>query len=185
MLLSRIGYALTALAAIAALLLSIPAFFLLVTPDSDPPGQADALLVLGPPNDRIRYAEQIMTQGYAGTLVISNPASHVGDPAPCEAQRAYKIVCFDPEPATTRGEARALRRLAAEHGWDSVQVLTVPWHFSRARIVLERCYDGRLSLTPYEQSLPIFSLSRPARSWAYLFTYESAALIQAALTEDC
>ena len=52
--------------------------------------------------------------------------------------------CFVPDPPTTKGEGRELRRLAAQYGWRTVIVVTFRPHISRARFILEQCFDGDL-----------------------------------------
>ena len=57
-----------------------------------------------------------------------------------------RLVCFRADPISTRGEARALDRLARERGWDDVVVVTSDFHVFRARLILERCFGERLRL---------------------------------------
>lgn len=105
------------------------------------------------------------------------------EPAACKERRAYRVVCFNPEPVTTQGEARALQRLSARYGWKSVNVLTAEFHVTRARVILERCYKGDLRMIAHRQDRPLFSLTR--NSWAYIYAYETAAFIKVAANQDC
>jgi hypothetical protein len=49
-----------------------------------------------------------------------------------------------PAPYSTRGEAEAFARLADRRGWRSVVVVSSRYHLLRARMLFERCYDGKV-----------------------------------------
>lgn len=157
-----------AMGAISSGLSAIVGLFLYVAPASDAPKHADVLFVLGPPDGRMKYAEQLMDQGYAGTIVVSVPLNKDGNPSfdLCHERRASRIVCFSPDPFTTQGEARVLESLSQENGWNSADVLTAQFHISRARVMVQRCYKGDLSMVAYGHTLPLLSLTNPAGSWA-------------------
>jgi uncharacterized SAM-binding protein YcdF (DUF218 family) len=168
------------------MLWAVTGLFLYVVPAVDAPRHADVLFVLAPQGDRTRYAEQLMDQGYAGTLAISAPRDTAGSSALCNEKRAYKTVCFDPDPVTTQGEARALQSLSEEHGWKSADVLTAQFHVTRARVLLQRCYTGDLGMIAYRQELPLLVLPHVGQSsWAYHYVYETAAFVKVALNQDC
>jgi hypothetical protein len=172
--------------ATALLLGAATGLFLYVAPATDAPRYADVLLVLAPQGDRTRYAEQLMDQGYAGTLAISAPEDKDGSSALCKEKRAYRIVCFKPDPVTTQGEARALQSLSEEYGWKSANVLTAQFHVTRATVLVQRCYKGDLSMIEYRQELPLLVLPYLGRSsWAYHYAYETAAFVKVALNPDC
>lgn len=61
-----------------------------------------------------------------------------------ETDVGFNLICFRPDPSTTRGEGRVLSRLAEEDGWPRVMVVTTRPHISRARYILEQCFDGEL-----------------------------------------
>lgn len=161
--------------------------FLYVAPASDTPKNADVLFVLGPPDSRMTYAEKLMDQGYAGTLAISVPLNEQGTPelALCNERRAYRIICFHTEPFTTQGEARELQRLSQENGWKSADVLTAQFHVTRARMIVQRCYDGALSMVAYRAKLPLVSFTEPEASWVYQYAYQTAAFLKVAINEEC
>jgi uncharacterized SAM-binding protein YcdF (DUF218 family) len=172
--------------ATALLLWAVTGLALYVVPATDAPRHADVLFVLAPQGDRTRYAEQLMDQGYAGTLAISAPRDTAGSSALCNEKRAYRIVCFDPDPVTTQGEARALQSLSEEHGWKSADVLTAQFHVTRARVLLQRCYTGDLGMIAYRQELPLLVLPYVGQSsWAYHYMYETAAFVKVALNPNC
>src|SRR5205823_5133085 len=48
-----------------------------------------------------------------------------------EGPTRYRVLCFVPQPYSTRGEARAIARLAVQHGWRRVIVVTSTFHVTR------------------------------------------------------
>ena len=60
--------------------------------------------------------------------------------------KGFRVLCFDPKPYSTRGEARGIARLAQHHGWRTVDVVTSRYHVFRARMIIERCYHRRLRM---------------------------------------
>jgi uncharacterized SAM-binding protein YcdF (DUF218 family) len=119
----------------------------------DPPQHADAVVVLsGGLNRRLDPALALMQRGVAPVLAIS-AAQHdrkwkkarrlcAGEEGPLR----YRVLCFQPVPYSTRGEARAIGRLARAHGWHRVVVVTSTFHTTRARMLIARCYRDRLWL---------------------------------------
>jgi uncharacterized SAM-binding protein YcdF (DUF218 family) len=143
----RIGIGLGALlvAFVAATL------FLFVFPHTDPPGHADAVVVLsGGGNGRLNPALRLMDEGVAPTLAISGAGL---DPKYLKAKRlcahhpsGYRLICFDPKPYSTVGEAEAIARMARSHGWRRVVAVTSTYHVYRARMLIKRCYHGGLAM---------------------------------------
>src|SRR5689334_14872552 len=115
-----------AAAAVLALVWAVAGYFLFVDPQADSPRNADVLFVLAPAERSLDYAQELMRQGYAPTLAVSVPLLNSGtnNPAICSARRPYRVICFDPDPVTTQGEARALAKLSHKNGWTSAAVLT-------------------------------------------------------------
>lgn len=174
------------LASVVAAVWAVVGYSLYVDPEVDRPGQSDVLLVLAPvPDDRLDYAEWLMEQGHADMLAVSVPSSAANGPTAkiCDQQRSYPVVCFEPGPVTTRGEARALRDLAETHGWRSADVLTAQSHASRTRVLMERCFNGVLHVIPERQQLPPVSLN--TNSWVYRYLYETAAFVKVVATTKC
>lgn len=149
-------------------------------PAADDTQHADVLFVLAPSADRINHAEALMDKGIAKTLVISAPQGEGARPTPalCDEKRRFRIICFQPDPVTTQGEARAFKRLADEHGWQSAALLTGQFHVTRARVILERCYSADLSVVAFWHDLPPASL-------AYHFVYETGAFAKVAFNHEC
>jgi uncharacterized SAM-binding protein YcdF (DUF218 family) len=121
--------------------------FLFVLPDSDPiPARADAIVVLaGGRGHRLGKGLELWRRAVAPTLVISDGRAEGWE----EANRLCKqaqVVCFRPDPYSTRGEAEWTGREAARRGWRSVVVVTSTYHVRRSRLIFGRCFKGRLSL---------------------------------------
>lgn len=165
----------------------VAGFFLFVTPQSDRPVHADVLFVLGPPDQRLEYAEKLMREGYAPTLAVSVPRREDGefDAEICKAERTYRIVCFYPQPFTTQGEARALRDLSSMYGWKKANVITPPFHLVRAKAILSRCYTGEMHMVADRRVLPPIALHHIKDSWAYHYVYQTAAFVKLALNPGC
>lgn len=123
-----------------------------VSPHVNKLEHADAVVVLGGPfvDGRLDYAKRLVDEQYADTLVISNGAER-DDPThwPCTGfeSAAAAVRCFIPEPDTTQGEAREIRGYAEQYGWTKIIVVTSSYHVSRARMIIERCFDGQVMMT--------------------------------------
>ena len=113
------------------------------------PPHADAIVVLSGGRERLPPALALVRRGVARTLAISSvsrtrhwPLGH----RLCAARRyaGATVLCFDAEPYSTRGEARAVARLALERHWSRVVVVTSRFHVTRARMIFRRCYHGGL-----------------------------------------
>lgn len=152
-----------------------------VNPQIDELRHADAILVIGGHGfDRYPYGMTLAWQKWAPNLVLSN--GQTGDTwlnrFCSEPPAEFKVYCFAPEPATTLGEARAIKKLAAEHNWHSLIVVTARPHISRARLILERCFSGEISMV--EGPDPI-----SWRRWIYEYVYQTAGFIRAMFERDC
>ncbi|MCI0139993.1 YdcF family protein [Arthrobacter bambusae] len=183
----RLFFRSIAVVATLAIVWAVAGIFLYVAPPSDEPQHADVLFVLGPPDQRMVYAEQLMQQGYAPTLAVSSPVDQHGrfEAGICGDHRSYRIICFNPDPFTTQGEARALKNLSVQYGWKSANVLTAQFHVTRARVIVSRCYTGDLQMVADRRSLPVISLINPTDSWAYQYLYQTAAFVKVAIHPSC
>ena len=155
--------------------------FLFVWPADDEPRSADAIVVLaGGKKQRLEKALELVGDGVARTLVISDGR----DPDWPEANRLcngarpeLEVVCFRPDPYSTRGEARGVKRLAAEKGWKHLAVVTSTSHVFRARLLFERCLPG---------DVDVVAAGHRARLLANALVFESLKLAYAeALARDC
>jgi hypothetical protein len=164
---------------ISAVLAGLPAY---VRPQVDPLRHADAILVLGgAAYGRYPFGFELGVQGWAPMVVVSNP-NGARDPwlnQVCAAPHpVVDLRCFVPDPPTTKGEGRELRRLAAQYHWRTVIVVTYRPHISRARFILEHCFDGDLIM-----------VASPAHisplNWALEYVYQTAGYVRAALQPGC
>lgn len=135
-----------ALAPVVAVVALTPPLFL--RPALDRPSRADAVVVLGPGRHGERFAEamRLMRRRVAPILVVSEssrPARWPLERALCARRDA---ICFRARPFNTRGEAREVARLARRRRWRRLVVVTSTYHVTRARLLYERCFDGRIDV---------------------------------------
>jgi uncharacterized SAM-binding protein YcdF (DUF218 family) len=164
---------------IVVVIAGLPVF---VRPQIDRLRHADAILILGGFGDyRYSFGLELAAQGWAPDLVVSNPrgASDVWERNFCATPPTrLDLHCFMPDPITTKGEARELRRLASQYGWRTVIVVTFQPHISRARFILEQCFDGDLIMVASPAHIP------PPR-WAFEYVYQTAGYVRAMLQPGC
>ena len=163
----------------AAVIAGLPVY---VRPQIDQLRHADAVLILGGFGDlRYPFGSDLASKGWAPNVVVSNPHG-TDDPwltGFCAAPHPeFDLQCFAPDPPTTKGEGRELRRLASQYGWRTVIVVTFRPHISRARFILEQCFDGDLIMvaSPAHINVP---------RWAFEYVYQTAGYSRAALQPGC
>jgi hypothetical protein len=158
------------------------AWFLVGHPRVDHPSHADAVVILGSPenNDRIEAAESLLADHVSDQLVISlNSPLQRHAARTCEHPPAgVTVTCFKPNPSTTQGEAEEVRRLAAQRGWKSIAVVTSTFHVSRARYIFNRCFDGKLYMIAARKGIGLIT-------WTYQYLYQTGAYVKAALQSGC
>lgn len=163
----------------AAAIAGLPIY---VQPQIDPLRHADAIFIVGGEYySRYAFGFDLANQGWAPNLVVSNPrgADNPDLTRRCAAKYTrFALHCFVPDPPTTKGEAQELRRLASQYGWRTVIVVTFRPHISRARFILQQCFDGELVMvaSPAEISAP---------RWAFEYVYQTAGYLRAALQPRC
>lgn len=171
------------LLAALALLVAGAGYPVYVRPQVDTVRHADAILVLGgdAAGPRYRYGLDLARQGWAPTLVLSNPygGSQPFVDALCRTpQPRLRVECFVPDPHTTLGEGRALRRLAGERHWRTAIVVTSVPHVSRARYIIGKCFDGELVMAATPVHLgPV--------GWTAIYLYQTAGYLKFLLQGDC
>ncbi len=153
-----------------------------VRPQTDPLRHADAIFILGGPTyDRYPFGMDLGLQGWAPTVVASNP-NGPNDPwlskTCAKPPDGLRLQCFIPDPGTTKGEARELRRLAKQNGWRTVIVVTFRPHISRARHILQECFDGNLIMVASPATIS-------PTLWAYQYLYQTAGYIRSVLQPGC
>lgn len=139
------------------------------------PAPADAVVMFGGAGPRYAEAVHLAEAGRAPWLVLSDPraAGQVWTAygAFCQQPHPYQTVCFDPEPKTTRGEARFVADLAKRQRWSRVLLVTTTEQATRAKRLVERCWNGEVEVVGVSSGR-----SRPLR-----VVYEWAATIRAAV----
>jgi uncharacterized SAM-binding protein YcdF (DUF218 family) len=145
----------------------VAAVALFVVHHDDPPMRADAVVVLAGTPERLPVGLRLMRQGYAPLLVVSTP-TRPNDlyRLVCGGGARFRVLCFRADPYSTRGEAREIGRLARERGWTAVDVVTSYFHDFRARLLVRRCYRGRLRTIGAPQTgwkLPWYALTESAK----------------------
>ncbi|HEX2042297.1 MAG TPA: YdcF family protein [Acidimicrobiales bacterium] len=134
------------LAALTALLLIVAITFVpVVWPETDPPGRADAVIVLsGDHGERLPIAQALIDDGLVDTLVFVGTLDRAEEESLCRSQQRVEYICLRPQPDNTRTEARAAAQLAESRGWRTIVVVTSNFHVARTRILFDRCFDGNV-----------------------------------------
>jgi uncharacterized SAM-binding protein YcdF (DUF218 family) len=120
---------------------------------SDPLQHADAMVVLGDDNfsgDRAARAAELFEAGWAPQVVASGrmlrPYSGVAELIQRDLESrgvpAAAIIRFDQHAENTRGEAEALRELAAQRHWHRILVVTSNYHTRRARYIFRKIFPS-------------------------------------------
>ena len=111
-------------------------------PLGDLPADPEAVIVFGGEDQRTRLALQLMADGLAPTLVVSHGADDNFARDLCGQQRPFEVMCVEPDVSSTRGEAHMFGELAERYGWEQLVAVTGDYHVQRARVYLNRCFDG-------------------------------------------
>jgi hypothetical protein len=93
-------------------------------------------------DDRLGLAVALAASNHAPLLVVSRGHLGYGGPCPAAPAAQVKVVCFEPVPANTRGEAEFAGRLAAQEHWGSLLLVTSRVQDTRARLLMSRCFGG-------------------------------------------
>jgi uncharacterized SAM-binding protein YcdF (DUF218 family) len=142
---------------------------LIVWPAQGMPAHVSAIVVLAGRGDRLAVALQLARERRAPVLVVSQGWEGYGGACP-PTMPDVKIICFDPNPGDTRGEAEEVGRLATRYRWSSVVLVTTAGQDTRARIIMGRCFGG---------SVYVITASLPLSQWPYEIVYGWGALIKA------
>lgn len=135
------------------------------------PAQVGAIVVPGGPGNRIAAGLDLARQDRARYLILSQ-----GEPVPpqlCGSRvGTATVLCFQPDPATTQGEAEGTTRLARKYGLRSIVLLTTPDQTWRAELRYRRCYSGAV----YAVTTPL-----PLHLWPFQIAYQWVATVKAEL----
>jgi hypothetical protein len=144
---------------------------LFVWPAQGAPARVSAIVMLAGPGDRLPVAVQLARQHRAAILAVSRGFQGYGSPCPSPVS-GVKLICFEPDPPTTQGEAEAIGHLAKKFHWSSVALVTSRTQDTRARLIVKRCFSGSTYVVTAPLSL---------RSWPYEVLYGWGALLKALL----
>ena len=120
---------------------------LFVWPAADRPQHVDAVLSLDGPDEKARESRalSLVREGYAHVLLFSVGAH--GD-TPCPRVRGVEVVCFVPVPGRTVGEVEYAVRYARKEHWRSLMIVPGHAQATRARLLMGRCFGGRVVVVP-------------------------------------
>jgi uncharacterized SAM-binding protein YcdF (DUF218 family) len=148
---------------------------LFLWPPRHVPEHADAVVVLaGARGPRLARGLALVREGVAPVLAVSDAWSPTwveanrlcaGRPAPA------RVLCFHPVPYSTRGEARAVARLAADRHWKSVLVVSSRYHIVRAGILFDRCFDDAVYTAGARQSFVSRLIAAPLETIKLAYAY--------------
>ncbi len=124
--------------------------------------------MLAGPGDRLELALRLARERRAHFLLVSRGNEGYGGPCPRRVP-GVRLICFEPRPASTRGEAEYVGRLARTYHWRSVALVTTAVQDSRARQRVERCFAGPAY---------VVTVGLPWISWPGQIAYEWAATLK-------
>ncbi len=135
---------------VAAWLVACAVLFVWPPAETGAPRHADAVVVLSGSKYRLPPAEALIRRHVAPVLALSSVALTPKWKAAVRLCRAgsydgARVLCFTAKPYSTRGEAETVARIARARGWRSVVVVSSTFHLTRARMLFQRCFKGRLS----------------------------------------
>ena len=109
---------------------------------ADPITQVDAVVVLSGGGDRLALAIDMHKRGLAPSLVITDTTRGANRLLKNEAEAGGfpedEIYVTDMQVGSTVDEARAVRSFAQDQGWDSLMIVTDPFHSFRTRFIFRR-----------------------------------------------
>ena len=144
---------------------------LFIWPAEGMPNRVSAIVMLAGPGNQLNRAVDLAREHRAPFLVISLGTPQSGNRCPPRIPDVT-LICFNPVPASTQGEAEFVGKLARSHRWRSVVLVTITPQDTRARLRIARCFPGRV----YAVTAP------PAPSetnWPYQIAYQWGALLKA------
>jgi uncharacterized SAM-binding protein YcdF (DUF218 family) len=148
---------------------------LFVWPDLPaPPPRVDAVIELGGPGDRDAVALNLGRAHRAAFLVQSTTPDDARSGRCLPPISGVAILCFHPDPNTTRGEARYIGQEARRRHWSSVIVVTTPDHAWRARLEIGRCFSG---------AVYVVTAALPPVMWFRQIPYQWVATTKALIFE--
>jgi uncharacterized SAM-binding protein YcdF (DUF218 family) len=116
-------------------LVAVGSFFIV----ADPIVPVDAVVILSGSGERLIMAADTLSRGYVYNLVITNTDRVANRRLAREAEAlgfdSDRIFVTDLPVDSTLDEARAVLQFARDKGWDSLMVVTDPYHSFRTRLI--------------------------------------------------
>ncbi len=152
---------------------------------ADPLVRVDAIVVLGGEHDgREAYGLRLAEQGYAGTVLLSDPyGMDAVMKKACQPRTEIRVICRAPVPSTTRGEAVMARELAEAHDWHSIIVVSWRYHLPRARKIFDECFATparRVIMRDVPRHYPL-----SVAQWQYTYLYQYGGWVKAEIQGRC
>ena len=167
---------------LATFLLNVVLF---ISPRSQEPAANEgiqAVIALSGDTARLDRALELMDTGVAPVLIISagemrtDPRSvNLCADAAGSGAADYEVLCPDPVPTKTRGEAKTISAIVAERGWTKVAVVTSGYHLTRSRVLFRHCSE--VEIVPVASAKPDFEVAE----WWDTLVHEWGGLAQALL----
>ncbi|HET6733667.1 YdcF family protein [Mycobacterium sp.] len=148
--------------------------------------RADAIVVLAGEHDgREEYALRLAREGWAPTVVLSNPYLRNDTVMKefCRPVEDVEVICGKPRTLTTRGEADMVRQLAQQRSWTKIIVVTWRYHIPRARLVFRQCYSDDRHATVMRAMPREYQYS--FLQWEFMYFYQFAGFAKAVLQGTC
>jgi hypothetical protein len=147
----------------------------LVMPQQGMPSHVDAIVMLNGPGDRLETALNLAWAHRAPVIVISRGSRYWGRGSVCAPKiPRVTVICFDPSPPTTRGEAEFAGRLAKRFHWHSIVLVAVAPQDTVARLRVGSCFSGKIY---------VINASLPASQWPNEIVHEWESTLKAFLTQ--
>ena len=126
---------------------------LFVWPATDSPQHVDAILSFNGRDEGAREALAISLaeEGYAHVLLFSRGG--FGNETACPKVHRVVVVCFVDVTNNTRGEARFAASYAKQHHLNSLMIVPGRPQATRAHLLLERCFSGKIVVDPASEPL--------------------------------
>jgi uncharacterized SAM-binding protein YcdF (DUF218 family) len=148
---------------------------LFVWPANGMPQRVDVIVMVNGSGNRLNTALDLAWEHRASAILISRGSKYWGHGDVCApAIPNVKVICFDPDPETTRGEAEFAGRMAKRYHWQSMVLVATAPQDTRARLRFGRCFGGKIY---------VVNAAFPAHEWPYEIAYEWAATIKALVFE--
>ena len=142
-----------------------------VWPSGDEPRRAHAVVVLdGGDGERLDRALDLMADKVAPVLVVygGKGAGTAKASRLCEGDAVFEVIC----PVARKdgpAEAKSLAGLAYRRSWHSLVVVTSTYDVTKARLLVDRCFDGKIAVVESKPSLGKWVRAVPDE-WAGYFT---------------